>query len=133
VKLQGRSDATGAQIDVDGVAAGSVQSNGDFLADVAPGTHQVRARMPGYLPAQKASVVVESEQTTTLSAVQLRGGDVNNDNKVGLLDLVTVAAAYNTEPPADPRGDINNDGRINLFDLVLVAGNYWLEGPTEWP
>jgi hypothetical protein len=112
----------------------TTEPNGNFEATgVMAGTHVVRAFLAGYLPAEKAGVVVTAGQATNLSPVQLRGGDVNSDNVVGLLDLVLVASNYHTSPPADPRADINANGRVDLFDLVLVAGNYRRTGPTEWP
>jgi len=134
VQVQGRFNAQGVRIDVDGAPAATTTSNGDFeTSGVQQGTHVVRAWLQGYLPAEKADVSVTIGQTTTLPAVQLRGGDVDGDNEVGLLDLVTVASNYHTTPPDDPRADINADGWVDLFDLVLVAGNYRLTGPLQWP
>lgn len=134
VQVQGRFNARGVRIDVDGTPAATTTSNGDFDASGVPqGTHVVRAWLQGYLPAEKADVSVTIGQTTILSPVQLRGGDVDGDNEVGLLDLVIVASNYYVTPPDDPRADINADGEVDLFDLVLVAGNYRLTGPLQWP
>lgn len=134
VAVQGRTNFQGVRIEVDGVLAATTGQNGNFeTSEVAPGTHVVRASMQGYLPAEKAGVIVVTEQTTTLASVQLRGGDIDGDSEVGLLDLVIVASNYRMTPPADARADINADGLVDLFDLVLVAGNYRRTGPIVWP
>lgn len=134
VTVQGRHNAEGVEIQVDGNVVALTSSAGNFeTTDLAAGTHQVRAFLPGYLSAEKAEVTVVGGQTTTLSTVQLRGGDVNGNDKVKLPDLVLVAGHYGTLPPSDPRADINSDGAVDLLDLVLVASNYGLTGPTQWP
>ncbi|MEM1590201.1 MAG: dockerin type I domain-containing protein [Candidatus Bathyarchaeia archaeon] len=54
-------------------------------------------------------------------------GDVNDDGKVGLADLTTVALAYGTkpgDPKWNPLADVNGDGQVGLADLVIVAINY---------
>ncbi|MBS1253722.1 MAG: hypothetical protein MAG451_02775 [Anaerolineales bacterium] len=134
VAVQGRVGAEGVQIEVDGTPVATTDHTGAFeTSEVDSGMHVVRAVLDGYLPSEKADVAVVADQTTLLPAVELRGGDVDGDNKVGLLDLVIVASHYLTSPPGDPRADINQDGEVNLFDLVLVAGNYDQVGPLPWP
>ncbi|MFQ5857725.1 MAG: carboxypeptidase regulatory-like domain-containing protein [Anaerolineae bacterium] len=134
VTVQGRTDAQGVQIEVNGTRVAVTESDGSFeAAGVAPGTHVVRASLAGYLSAEKDGVTVVTGQTTTLPPVKLFGGDADRDSEVGLLDLVLIARNYNTSPPGDPRADINGDGWANLFDLVLVASNYRRAGPIPWP
>ncbi len=134
VSVQGRINPQGVQILVDGTPVATTGSDGSFVtAPVTAGIHVVRAFLAGYLPAEKPDVQVSAGQTTNLPPVRLRGGDVNGDRQVGLLDLVIVAANYRMSPPGDPRADINADGITDLFDLVLVAANYRKTGPTEWP
>jgi hypothetical protein len=51
-------------------------------------------------------------------------GDVNNDGKVDLADLILVALHYGTVlggPGYSYLYDINGDGRIDLIDLAAVA------------
>lgn len=135
VSVQGRANAQGVQIRVDGTLAAITEPSGNFeTADVAPGMHHVvHASIAGYLAAEKTGVTVITGQTTALAPVRLRGGDADGDNEVGILDLVIVAGNYSMSPPPDPRADINADGKTDLFDLVLVAGNYRQTGPIPWP
>jgi hypothetical protein len=49
--------------------------------------------------------------------------DVNGDDKVDILDLVTVATAFGTSG-ADLAGDVNGDGAVNIIDLVTVASHF---------
>jgi parallel beta-helix repeat protein len=60
-------------------------------------------------------------------------GDLNNDNKCNILDLVKVAGKFGAErgdphsPPApkyDSNYDFNDDNKINILDLVKVAGYF---------
>jgi parallel beta-helix repeat protein len=65
-------------------------------------------------------------------------GDLNNDNKCNLLDLVKEAGKFGAEkgdphsPPApkyDPNYDFNDDNKINLLDLVIVARHFGTTDP----
>jgi len=47
--------------------------------------------------------------------------DVNQDGKVNLADLVTVARSLKQPLSDNPRADVNADGAISLTDLVIVA------------
>lgn len=51
-------------------------------------------------------------------------GDLNHDNWVDIFDIVTIAVAFGSTPPTDPRADTNNDGTVDIFDLVYVALHY---------
>jgi hypothetical protein len=57
-------------------------------------------------------------------------GDLNDDNKCNILDLVKLSGKFGAErgdphsPPApkyDPNYDFNDDNKINILDLVKVA------------
>jgi hypothetical protein len=49
--------------------------------------------------------------------------DVNDDGKVDIIDLVTVAAAFGTSGVGAP-ADANGDGVVNIVDLVTVASHF---------
>jgi hypothetical protein len=54
-------------------------------------------------------------------------GDINIDGKVGLIDLVVLANAYDSQPGDlkwNPGADLNFNGIVNLSDLVILASHY---------
>ncbi|MDE0398448.1 MAG: leucine-rich repeat domain-containing protein [Candidatus Poribacteria bacterium] len=59
---------------------------------------------------------LKTETPTTIPA-----WDVNEDGKVDITDLVSVAAALGSNSPENPRLDVNADGTVNIQDLILVA------------
>lgn len=50
-------------------------------------------------------------------------GDLNNDNKVDIFDLVTVARDFGKKDDGFA-GDADRDGDVDIFDLVIVAKNF---------
>ena len=50
-------------------------------------------------------------------------GDLNNDNKVDIFDLVTVAKDFGKRG-AGFLGDADKNGVVDIFDLVIVAKNF---------
>jgi hypothetical protein len=123
--------------------------NGNFnFANLPTGTYTLRAVYPGYLTAEKVGVVIPNNSLTmTIPTVNLRGGDVNGDNVVNILDIgaiiskfgktgVLVRSSNPAVPPncgSDEAADINDDGTVNISDLAIAAGNWGLKGPTNWP
>ncbi|RKU26139.1 hypothetical protein C6499_14000 [Candidatus Poribacteria bacterium] len=61
---------------------------------------------------------LKTETPTTIPT-----SDVNEDGKVDITDLVSVAAALGTNSPENPRLDVNADGTVNIQDLILVAAH----------
>lgn len=139
VERQGtRTDNAGAEITVMEVNGGLVATtttitNGTFSLDVPiGGDYDVDASYPGYLHAQKSSVYVVGT-TVDVGATALVGGDVNGDNCINILDIVSIVAKFGQGSlPADDAQDINDDGTINIFDLTIAAGNFGRCGPTAW-
>jgi carboxypeptidase family protein/dockerin type I repeat protein len=106
---------------------------GDFdLAVPMGGTYLVQAWYNGYLKAQKSNVYVVGA-SVNLGTVTLPGGDVNTDNNINILDIVTIISQYGTTGllPPEP-ADINDDGDVNIFDLTIAAGNFGTYGPLGW-
>jgi len=66
----------------------------------------------------------------TLNPLRLFGGDVNQDDKIELLDASDVGSAWGST--ADPAANINYDGIVNIQDLALVGGNYGLTSTTAY-
>jgi hypothetical protein len=54
-------------------------------------------------------------------------GDLNGDFTVGLVDLVTLAQSYGSQPGNpnwNPNADIDGNGIVGLSDLVILAQHY---------
>lgn len=94
---------------------GSLQLDG-----IAPGTYQLRVKMPGKLPkfVRGFYTVNSSDNNITLPTVNLTSGDMNGDEILDILD-------YNILITTIQRGgvgtmeDLNSDGRVNAADLNI--------------
>jgi len=115
------------------IATATTAADGSFTLNIpAGGPYLVQAEYPGYLKAQRNNVYVAGANVD-IGSTQLRGGDVNADDNVNILDLVMIASYYNqTVPPVSPAVDINDNLSIEIFDLSIAAGNYHETGPTSW-
>lgn len=54
-------------------------------------------------------------------------GDLNEDGKVDMRDIATVARAYGSKPGDpnwNPRADLNGDGFINMTDVNMASNNF---------
>ena len=114
------------------------------LSNLTVGTYTFRATYPGYLPSEKSGVVVANNaQVFSVGATSLRGGDVNNDNAINILDIGTIISKFGQTGAAvgstsanctttDNPIDVNDDGSINISDLAIAAGNWGKTGPTAW-
>jgi len=117
--------------------------NGKFKFGKLPnGTYAFRVTYPGYLASEKIGVIV-NQKHVDLGATTLRGGDVNGDNAVNILDIGAVISKFGKTGAAvksasadcsgaDEPADINDDGQVNIGDLAIVAGNWLKTGPTLW-
>jgi len=65
-----------------------------------------------------------------LNSLRLYGGDVNQDNAIGLADASTVGFDWGST--LNPESNINYDGIVNIQDLALVGGNYGLVSATAY-
>jgi len=132
LRLQGRTQHGGALVSVVGRFSTTTAADGSYAFDgLPPGSYAVEVAMPGYLEAVRDDVAVAVGMVTELPDLTLRGGDVNGDCRVNLLDLVTVAANLGTPAGVD-RADINGDGSADLRDLVLVSINLARICPSPW-
>jgi hypothetical protein len=108
------------------------------------GTYLFRAAYPGYLTSEKNGVNVSTNvPAIDAGATTLRGGDVNGDNAINILDVATILSKFGLSGVAvrsasadcsgpDEAFDINDDGLINVSDLAITAGNWGKVGPTAW-
>ena len=61
--------------------------------------------------------------TVDMGAYEYLPGDVNNDGKVNVLDLILVRNSIGRDPasfPAARKADLNNDGKVNVLDLIAA-------------
>jgi hypothetical protein len=106
---------------------------GAFTLNVpAGGTYLVQATYNGYLKTQETNVYVVGA-SVWLGITSLKGGDVNGDNNVNILDIVSIISRFGTNgwPVTEPV-DINDDGSVNIYDLTIAAGNFGRYGPVSW-
>jgi hypothetical protein len=66
--------------------------------------------------------------TSTNRTLEVRViGDINNDFRVDIKDLVLVIkhyASYPGHPMWNPNADVNSDGKVDIKDLVLVIKHF---------
>jgi len=110
-------------------ASVTVNPDGTFSLTAPAGTYSVVATASGFLSAQ-GSATLTSGSASTMSAISLPAGDIDNNNVIDQFDALTIGMNYNTASPA--AADLNNDGIINVLDLELLARNYRLTGPVVW-
>jgi len=137
------------------VTATGTSSLGPVLTDVTGtftlpnlqiGTYTIRATYPGYLASEKTGISIAAGNPTTLNigTTILRGGDVNGDNAINILDIGSIISKFGQTGAAvrsasagcivtDEPADINDDGLINISDLAITAGNWGIVGPRPWP
>ena len=72
-----------------------------------------------YITSPVFRIRLKTETPTTIPA-----WDVNEDGKVDITDLVSVATALGSNSPENPRLDVNADGTVNIQDLTLVATHF---------
>lgn len=125
ISLQGQSSA-GITILLDDMPAATTDNQGRFrIADVPAGSHTVKVEHPGYIPREAGMIQVTGEESVTLPAVSLRGGDTDQDGDVDIFDVVRFAT--------NPRGtDVNGDGMVDVRDAIMVDANYGSAGPEPW-
>ncbi len=111
------------------VAAMVPDADGNFQVTLQPGQYIFIASAPGFLSAQRSENITGD---TTLPAVTLLAGDINQDGKINAQDVVTLGNVYNKAPLPIPAADLNGDGTVNLVDLVMLAFNYFKNGPLNW-
>ena len=107
--------------------------NNLVITNVAMETYLFTTVQPRYLdviPANNKQIVVNGNKT--LSALELKGGDVDHNNLIGGGDASIVGTQYGTAGTGENNGDANFSGKVDIFDLALVGGNYLLTSETAY-
>lgn len=123
VTVEGRAaDNQAGHTITDGASLSTTTAaNGDFvLADALFGTYDLTANSPGFLAAT-CEGVDHSVDPTTLDAVVLLAGDINDDGTIDITDAVAIGLVFGT---ADEVSDLNDDGQVDILDLILMAVNF---------
>lgn len=115
----------------DGQYGATTDPTGHFtIANVIPGPYNnLIADASGYLPAVCNTFSITPPETT-LAAVILLSGDINDDALVDIGDAAAIGVSFGTTGPGLP-ADINQDQTVNIFDIVLVAINFG-QGTQTW-
>lgn len=93
------------------------------------GTYEVAVKSGMHL--QKVSTLTLEAGDNSLDIGELRVGDANNDNTIGLEDysfLVTTFNLNSSDDNYDSQADFNGDGAVGLEDFSLLASNFNVEG-----
>ena len=93
----------------DNEAVATVDDNGMICAN-APGTANITVITADGAYSAVCKVVV---------IVKIGLGDVNGDEKVDLLDAMTLLRAVSNDQTV-PNGDLDGDGKIGLIDVLRV-------------
>ncbi|MCX6066123.1 MAG: dockerin type I domain-containing protein [Chloroflexi bacterium] len=125
--------AVAALVDPSGkvIANAPFNPNGTLTLTAVAGDYILRLSAPGYLAEQKP-VTLLAGQPIEIAAAILPAGDINADNRINALDLISLGAAYETTLPQPSAADLNGDGHVDLFDLTLLAKNWRKIGPINW-
>ncbi len=139
--LQGRQEPSGALVRVllwnSVIASSALGANGAYSLPAPPGAgYRLVVEASGYLRVDHPGISLSPGGSAVLPAVQLPGGDGNDDGVIDILDLSLIGGQYGLgcgDPGWDPRPDINGDCLVNISDLSLVGSNYGLQEPIFWP
>lgn len=113
------------------VVSQAADEQGAFQFEVTePGEYRLVASAPGALSRQ-AIFNLDAGQQVELPPTSLSPGDVNQDSRIDMSDIVLVAANYDG-PAQVAQADLNGDSRIDLSDLTLVGAKFGLTGPLPW-
>jgi len=134
--MQGRVTRGGIPVTLTWTGTGWTYSKGANTVDELVNNFQVTVtygggyiittNQPRYLNLTAASEkYITVDGAKTLNALMLRGGNVDNDEEIGLADAGIIGGVYgSTGDPQLITADANFDGRVNILDLALVGGNY---------
>ncbi|GEM_PF-1764512 len=93
------------------------------FSNIPVASYVITTNQPRYL-----DVTVDLNKTkavsanTALAALELRGGDANDDNAVEVGDASIIGAQYGNTGTTN-NGDVNFSNVVDIFDLAIVGGN----------
>jgi hypothetical protein len=137
IALQGRSlidsQTNISLINVEGNQSyiiSDLSTEGKFLIELPLGSYKLVAKRKQYLT-KTLKIELNTKDERQEVAIELRAGDLNNDNRIDITDLTILSLAYRSKPGVEhwnPLADLNSDGVIDSFDLTVLTQNLGLQG-----
>lgn len=123
----------GAHVFLGDVSTYTGRSGRFFFNQVDPGRYDLTATLGCALPLSAGEVRINDRPVTSVDRASFVRGEVIEDARIDIRDMVRVTAQYKTEAPFHPPcSDQDGDGDVDLADVVVVAASYGTTGPTEW-
>lgn len=112
-----------------GVATFSADSSGKYIgtitANIPASTYDIYLKGPAHLRKKFTNINLGlGGNQIDLTSTPLLAGDVNQDNKVDLLDYSALVLAYEPGVSKNSSADLNFDGKVDLLDYSLLVTNY---------
>ena len=135
VALQGRADASGVLVLVNGDLATVTGTDGSFfLSKVPSGVLMLEVLRPGWL-SSRAIVVLASGERRDLGLTRLLAGDIDANRRIEYSDYRSLIASYGQcrgSARFNADADFDDDGCVSFNDFGLLFGNYGRSGPSAW-
>jgi hypothetical protein len=132
---QNRPDNAGIKVEISvgttsSLASVDTSTGGEFtFGDLAVGDYHLLLTAPQHIPVLQTVTVTDGETPVSLE-IQLQAGDVDNNGRIEMDDILLVAANFGLSTVAEIQNvDLNADGTINISDLSLTSGNLDLVSP----
>lgn len=110
-------------------ASGNYKGRVQTSIAIAPGSYNVKVFTGEHLVRLVPGIQTITTGNNTLQPISMVAGDINNDNKLNILDYNTLLDCYNdtlpapscTEPNKKVITDLNDDGNVNGPDYNLFV------------
>lgn len=120
--------AEGAQVAVTTGSSGTYQ-----FTDIPVGTYLIRIAAPQALTMERMIEIPADGTAIDLGTHELVLGDVDENDRIDLVDATYISANYGLDASLSPGSDLNRDSEIDVGDLVLVGGSFDLAAPIPLP
>ena len=139
VSMQGRTYRGGVQMTLTaafGFGPYTVTSidqiSGNLVfSNLASGIYTITTNQARYLDiTADMNKIIDVTSDTLNTALELKGGDANDDQNVNLGDASAIGSNYGAT--GDINADVNFSGRVDVFDLAMVGGNFTLNAANAY-
>lgn len=107
--------------------ATSRTATSEYTLDHAPGAAAWLTARTKHSLKERVAVTYDGNRRADADFV-LRGGDLNGDDLVNLLDLSLLKANWNT---TSLTADINGDGKVQMLDYAILKSNWYEHGASR--